>query len=194
MKPLTNRTNHIPSPAYHGGFFINPTLPKKTCAGLTTELASSLTQKKIINKLAIVNKPVAKSSFTMNYKNTIYPTIKPTLAIVNKMSINRNPKMGSTVAHIYNRRHNRGIGCNMHPVSFSLLRFVPVPPVRERSNKRSDSLRQLGNNNERNKRNEEKLNGTTKSMLARITIVIPASPGLSTNPYLLSTNFRILLD
>lgn len=41
--------------------------------------------------------------------------------------------------------------------SFSLLRFVPVPPVRERSNKRSDSLRQLKRHNGRNKRNEGKV-------------------------------------
>ena len=52
----------------------------------------------------------------------------------------------------YNRRHNRGIRCNMHSVSFSLLRFFWT------SNKHSDSLRQLKRQNERNKRNEGQLN------------------------------------
>ena len=42
-----------------------------------------------------------------------------------------------------NRRHNRGIMCNMHSVSFSLLRFF------WRGNKRSDSLRQMKRHYER---------------------------------------------
>lgn len=139
----------------------------------------------------------------MNYKNTIFPKIKPARATVNnrtpvsstrqlkntliteltKMNekathirTNRNPKPGSTVAHIYNRRLNRGISCNMPPASFSLVRFF------WRSNKRSDSLRQLGNNNERNKRNEQKLSSSTKSMLACITIAFPVSSLYPTKP------------
>src|SRR5690606_38474945 len=69
----------------------------------------------------------------------------------------------SNAAH---RSVNRGIGCNMHPASFSAstrLRrgFVslPVPQHCGRGgNQQGCSLRQLKKQNEQNKRNEQKLN------------------------------------
>ncbi|HEY9177320.1 MAG TPA: hypothetical protein VIN07_06495, partial [Flavipsychrobacter sp.] len=57
MKPLQKRYNTSSStPNPQLGAFYSPNYPKKTRAELTTELASSLTQKKIINQLATVNK------------------------------------------------------------------------------------------------------------------------------------------
>jgi hypothetical protein len=91
------------------------------CPELTTELANSLTQKKIINKLAKVNKPCSTYLLSTTYKGPILPLVKPAYNVVNKIIDVIRP--GSTVAQIYIQGYNRGIGCNMHPVSFSLLRF-----------------------------------------------------------------------
>jgi hypothetical protein len=69
-----------------GGFFISACFPKKTRAELTTELASSLTQKKIINQLAIVNKPVIINFKSTPYKTAILLSVEPSEIIVNKIN------------------------------------------------------------------------------------------------------------
>lgn len=61
---------HIPSLRYHGGIFIKYTSPEKTCTDLTK-----------------VNKPFLKCSFTINYKNAIFPTVKPISDIVNNRTL-----------------------------------------------------------------------------------------------------------
>lgn len=61
---------HIPSLRYHGGIFIKHTSSEKTCTDLTK-----------------VNKPFLKCSFTMNYKNAIFPTVKPISDIVNNRTL-----------------------------------------------------------------------------------------------------------
>lgn len=68
MKPSTNHTYHIPSPANHGGFFITPTLTKKTRTELT-----------------IVNKPIITISISITYKHAILLTVKTSESIVNKI-------------------------------------------------------------------------------------------------------------
>lgn len=77
------------SPALNGGFFITTTFPEKRRAELTTELANSLMQKKIINKLTIVNKPGVTYSSANNYSNRIFPMAKRTTAKVNKPNASR---------------------------------------------------------------------------------------------------------
>lgn len=74
-------------PAPFSGIFVAVIFSEIICAELTTELASSLTQKKIINQLAIVNRVGIINSLSYCCKDTIFPTVKPAQSIVN----NRTP-------------------------------------------------------------------------------------------------------
>jgi len=80
-QPLKKQANYILSPRSHRGIFIKYTSPGKTRVYLTTELASSLTQKKIINQLAKVNKQAVMNSLPANCKGTILLTVKPRLFV-----------------------------------------------------------------------------------------------------------------
>lgn len=146
MKPPTNHTNHTPSPAHHGGFFITPTFPKKTRAELTT-----------VNKCCTIN---YKST---SCKSTIFQTVKPAHAVVNifaeimQLDTNSNHKKSA----YHSPAEPTSCSLSGHgPVPLKLKGrgsfSAPVPPMRGyflfAGNKRSDSLRQLRNNNERNKR------------------------------------------
>jgi hypothetical protein len=86
MSPQLLHHNHILSLRTYVGIFINGGFPEKTRAGLTTELASSLTQKKIINQLAKVNKQAVRGYKPNSCKGTIFPTVKPSFSSVNKIS------------------------------------------------------------------------------------------------------------
>lgn len=68
MKPPPPPTNHTPSPAHHGGFFILYVFREKTCTELTE-----------VNKLDVNNYK------SIHCKFTIFPTVKPAHAMVNKM-------------------------------------------------------------------------------------------------------------
>lgn len=82
-----NTLHRTSSSRFTGGFFIPAIFPGKTYAGLTTELASSLTQKKIIDWLAIVNNNTVSNYHSTSYKNTILLSVKPALVRVNKINI-----------------------------------------------------------------------------------------------------------
>ncbi len=102
---------------------------------------------------------------------------------------------GSTVAQIYNQGYNRGIGCNMHPVSFSLVRFFWTSKRNEQKLSRAAEspmltrdcppgyqpvrtgfiLRSDGKENERNKRNERKPGSEVLVNCCPQIIIIPAS-------------------
>lgn len=88
MKTIYTKYNYIIAPSSRptGGFFISVTFLKKTRAELTTEVANSLMQKKIINKLAKVNKPVLNGSNTINYNGAIFPEAKAAPTKVNKLN------------------------------------------------------------------------------------------------------------
>ncbi len=70
MPPLIRHITHIPSSRPAGGFFIPVIFPEKTCAELTK-----------VNKLAL------RDSFTSNYKDVIFPTVKPANLLVNKKAV-----------------------------------------------------------------------------------------------------------
>lgn len=56
---------------------------ERICAELTTELASSLTQKKIINQLVKVNKPRTTNYISITCKSPILLTVKPDFHSIN---------------------------------------------------------------------------------------------------------------
>lgn len=91
MKTRTYTTHRpfkpVLSPRPAGGFFIPDIFPGKIRAELTTELANSLIQKKIINKLTKVNKPAITHLLSITSNSIIFPMVKRPLSIVNRIVV-----------------------------------------------------------------------------------------------------------
>lgn len=111
---LPIHTHRIPS-RISAAIFIPDFFPQKTCAELTTEPANSLTQKKIIDQLTIVNKPIITNFKSAHYKTSILLSDKPGVKIVNIFNVKmyQIPHDSKRVAYPFN-----------YPIP--LLTFYPI--------------------------------------------------------------------